>query len=126
MSNGEASIAYRERLMALATEIVSAHVSNNNVTAAQLQTLIQQVFGALANAKQQSTVTATPEPAVPIRQSIRTDHLICLDCGKHVSMVKRHLRTDHQMTPGDYRRRWVLPVSYPVVAPAYSKVRSGL
>jgi predicted transcriptional regulator len=126
MSNGEASVTDREHLMALATEIVSAHVSNNNVTAEQLQTLIQEVFGALANAKQKVTAALRPEPAISIKESVKANHLTCLECGRHFSMLRRHLRTDHEMTPGDYRRRWVLPLSYPMVAPAYSKVRSGL
>jgi predicted transcriptional regulator len=126
MASDEKQATNREHLLALATEIVSAHVSNNDVTVEQLQILIQQVFDALASAEQKATVLSRPEPAVPIRQSVRADHIICLDCGKRLSMLKRHLKTDHQLTPEDYRKRWGLPMFYPMVTPAYAKVRSGL
>ena len=66
------------------------------------------------------------EPAVPVRQSVKADHLVCLECGQKFSMLKRHLRTDHQLTPEEYRQKWELPGSYPVVAPDYAKMRSGL
>jgi predicted transcriptional regulator len=119
-------MAARELLLGLAAEIVSAHVSNNAVPADQLQALIQQVFNTLASAEQKSLARSKPEPAVPIRQSVRADHLTCLDCGKQFSMLKRHLKTDHQLTPETYRQRWELPASYPIVAPNYAKVRSAL
>ena len=106
MADEEAPTADRERLMVLAAGIVAAQVANSRVTADQLPALIQSVFDALATAKQKATAAPRPEPAVPIRQSMRPDHLVCLDCGKHLSMLKRHLHTDHQLSPEDYRRRW--------------------
>jgi predicted transcriptional regulator len=119
-------MAERELLLGLAAEIVSAHVSNNAVPADQLPALIQQVFNTLAGAEQKSLVPPKPEPAVPIKQSMRADYLTCLDCGKRFSMLKRHLRTDHQLTPEHYRQRWELPPSYPMVASGYAKVRSTI
>ena len=126
MADEQAPTSDREHMLGLAAGIVAAQAANNRVTADQLPGLIQRVFDALATAKQKATAPPRPEPAVPIRQSIRPDHLVCLDCGKHLSMLKRHLRTDHQLSPADYRRRWGLPVSYPMVTTAYAKVRSGL
>ena len=119
-------MADRDQLLTLASEIVSAHVSNNAVAPDQLPSLIQQVFNILATVGQKTVEPPRPNPAVPIRQSMRADHLACLECGKHFSMLKRHLANDHQMTPEQYRQRWGLPVSYPIVAPNYAKVRSAL
>jgi len=119
-------MAEGELLLGLAAEIVSAHVSNNAVPADELPALIRQVFNSLARAEQKSLAPSKPEPAVPIKQSMRADYLTCLDCGKRFSMLKRHLRTDHQLTPEHYRQRWELPRSYPIVAPNYAKVRSTL
>jgi predicted transcriptional regulator len=115
-----------EQLLTLASEIVSAHVRNNAVSTDQLPALIQQVFNALATVEQKTAEPPRPEPAVPIRQSIRSDHITCLECGKQFSMIKRHLANDHKLTPDQYRQRWGLPLSYPIVAPNYAKVRSAL
>jgi predicted transcriptional regulator len=119
-------MAEREELLRLTADIVSAHASNNSLLADQLPGLIQQVFGTLATVAQATAVPPRPEPAVSIRTSVRPDHLVCLDCGKHFSMLKRHLMTDHQLTPEQYRQRWQLSPTYPVVAPAYAKTRSAL
>jgi len=119
-------MAERYKVMGLTAEIVSAHVSNNAVEPDQLPGLIQQVFNTLANVEQQLAAPPRPEPAVPVQQSIQANHITCLDCGKHLSMLKRHLMTDHQLTPQQYRQRWELPFSYPMIAPDYAKVRSGL
>jgi predicted transcriptional regulator len=116
----------KEVVLGLAAEIVSAHVRNNAVPTDQLPTLIQQVFNTLASAEQKSSAPPRPEPAVPINRSMRADYLTCLDCGKHLSMLKRHLRMDHQLTPQQYRQRWGLSVSYPMVASGYAKVRSAI
>ena len=97
-------MAEREVVLGLAAEIVSAHVSNNTVPVDQLPGLIQQVFNTLAGVERASVTPPKPEPAVPIKQSVRADHLTCLDCGKQFSMLKRHLRTDHQLTPQEYRQ----------------------
>ena len=115
-----------EVILGLAAEIVSAHVSNNAVAADQLPGLIQQVFNTLTSVEQASVTPPKPEPAVPIKQSVRAGHIVCLDCGKHFSMLKRHLMTDHKFTPQQYRQRWELAASYPLVAPDYAKTRSAL
>ena len=114
----------REELLQLAADIVSAHASNNPLSADQLPGLIQQVFSALATVQGKAAVLPAPEPAVSIKASMRPDHLVCLDCGQHFSLLKRHLRTDHQLTPEQYRQRWQLSLTYPMVAPAYAKTRS--
>jgi len=119
-------MAERELVLGLAVEIISAHVRNNTVSTDQISTLIQQVFNTLANVEQKTAEPPRPDPAVPIKQSARGDHIVCLECGKHLSMLKRHLMTDHKMTPEQYRQRWSLPASYPIVAPNYAKVRSAI
>jgi predicted transcriptional regulator len=119
-------MANRERMMELAAEIISAHVSNNAIPPDQLPSLIQQVFNTLATVEQKTAEPPRPAPAVPINQSVRAGHVVCLECGKQFSMIKRHLTADHQLTPAQYRQRWGLPASYPLVAPNYAKVRSAL
>ena len=113
-------MAERPELLGLATEIVSAHVRNNTIAADQLPRLIQQVFNALATVEQGMATAPKAEPAVPVKRSVLADHIICLDCGKHFSMLRRHLMTDHKMTPQQYRQRWDLPSTYPLVAPDYA------
>ena len=119
-------MAERPELLGLATEIVSAHVRNNAITAHQLPGLIQQVFNALATVEQATAAPPKAEPAVPVKKSVSANHIVCLDCGKHFSMLRRHLMTDHKMTPEQYRQRWDLPRSYPLVVPNYTKTRSAL
>ena len=118
-------------LLLLTTEIVTAHVGKNPVPAGELSGLIRSVHGALAGligtpvAAPQSSA-ARPEPAVPISRSVRRDHIVCLEDGRKLKMLKRHLQTAYDMTPEDYRQRWGLPSDYPMVAPAYAKRRSEL
>jgi predicted transcriptional regulator len=112
-------------LLGLAAQIVSAHISNNAVVSAHLPKLIGDVYRALATAGQ-PTAPPRGEPAVSVRQSIKPDHLVCLECGKHFSMLKRHLANDHELTPAEYRQKWELPHDYPIVAPEYTQVRSRL
>jgi predicted transcriptional regulator len=119
-------MAEREELLQLAADIVSAHARNNSLPADQLPELIQQVFSTLATVQQKTAAPARPEPAVPVKASVRPDHLVCLDCGKRFSMLKRHLMTDHQLTPDQYRQRWQLSPTYPMVAPTYAKTRSAI
>ena len=119
-------MAERPELLGLATEIVSAHIRNNAIEADQLPGLIQQVFNALATVEQATAAPPKAEPAVDVRRSVVADHIVCLDCGKHFSMLRRHLMTDHNMTPDQYRQRWELSRSYPLVAPNYTKTRSAL
>jgi len=115
-----------EAILTLAAQIVSAHVANSGVTADELPKLINAVHHALAHAEEVAAKPPLPDPAVDVKRSVRADQIICLDCGKGFSMLKRHLRTDHQLTPAKYRQRWGLPLSYPMVAPNYAKVRSSL
>ena len=88
--------------------------------------MINDVHHALANAGHIAAKPPTPEPAVDVKKSVRADKIVCLDCGKSFSMIKRHISTDHKLSPAEYRQRWGLPVSYPMVAPNYAKVRSAL
>jgi predicted transcriptional regulator len=114
-----------ETMRALTVQIVSAHIASNTVSPADLPKLINDVHQALVKAGE--PVPPLPsEPAVPVRQSVKADHLVCLECGQRFSLLKRHLRVDHQTTPVEYRRKWGLPPTYPVVAPDYAKVRSRL
>jgi predicted transcriptional regulator len=113
-------------VLSLTAKIIAAHVANNRVDPADLPKLINDVHRALANAGQSTAAPPRAEPAVDIKRSVRSDHIVCLECGKHFSMLKRHLNTDHQLTPQEYRQKWGLPLTYPVVAPDYAKTRSAL
>jgi predicted transcriptional regulator len=117
----------RPRLLGFAAQIVSAHVSKNAVAAQELPPLIEKVYEALRNAGAEPSVEpARPEPAAPIKKSVFPDYLICLEDGKKLKMLKRHLRTAYNMSPEEYRKRWGLPTEYPMVAPSYAKHRSAL
>lgn len=115
-----------EKVLALAAQIVSAHAGNNVVPTEQLPELIRQVHHALATVGQHSADPVKAEPAVPVKKSVFGNHIVCLECGKHFSMLKRHIMTDHNLTVPQYRAKWELPSSYPLVAPDYAKVRSAL
>ncbi|MFA6219252.1 MAG: MucR family transcriptional regulator [Erythrobacter sp.] len=116
-----------ETLITLTSDIVAAHVSNNNVAVDEVSTLISAVYGALAGLGCNApSPVAAPEPAVSVRSSIKKDHVICLDCGKKMKMLKRHLSTEHGMTPDEYRARWNLGSDYPMVAPDYAATRRDL
>lgn len=116
-----------ENLITLTSDIVAAHVSNNNVAVEDLAALIQSVYGALAGlGSSEVKDVPRPEPAVSVRASVKKDHLICLEDGKKMTMLKRHLMTDHNMTPAEYRARWNLAGDYPMVAPDYAEKRRDL
>jgi predicted transcriptional regulator len=116
-----------ETLITLTSDIVAAHVSNNSVSVADLSTLITNVYGALASLGQAAPVAeALPEPAVSIRSSVKPDHIVCLEDGKKLKMLKRHLMTHYNLTPDQYRARWSLPADYPMVAPNYAEKRREL
>ena len=116
-----------ELLITLTADIVAAHVSNNSVAVSDISTLIGNVHGALATLSGGGTTIAAPlEPAVPIKASIKRDYIVCLDDGKKLKMLKRHLMTHYGMTPDDYRAKWGLPADYPMVAPAYAETRRAL
>ena len=114
-------------LLELTSDIVAAHVSNNPVPLGELPGLIETVFGTLSGLSQPP---AEPEvelkPAVSIKKSITDDYIICLEDGKKLKMLKRHLKTAYGMTPEDYRAKWSLPHDYPMVAPSYAKKRQQL
>lgn len=114
-------------LLSLTTDIVSAHVSNNVVAVNDLPQLIEQVYKTLSTvSKEPVTEPERPQPAVPVKKSVTPDYIICLEDGKKLKMLKRHLKTAYNMTPEEYRERWNLPPDYPMVAPNYAKQRSRL
>ena len=112
-------------LLELTTNIVSAHVSNNSVAVADLPGLIAQVYRSLTDTQIEGGAAERREPAVPIKKSITPDYLVCLDDGKKLKMLKRHLKTAFNMSPEEYRERWDLPPDYPMVAPNYAAQRSA-
>lgn len=117
----------RETLIVLTSDIVAAHVSNNNVGVEEVSSLIANVYAALSGLSTEPAVeAAAKEPAVPIRASVRPDHVTCLECGKKMTMLKRHLSTDHNLTVNEYRQRWGLSSNHPVVAPNYAARRADL
>jgi predicted transcriptional regulator len=115
-----------EDVLGLTSQIVSAHVSHNTVAPDALPSLIQEVYRTLVNIGKQPAQTEKPTPAIPVKQSVRQDRIICLEDGKSFSMLKRHLMTDHKLTPQQYREKWDLPRDYPMVAPNYAQTRSAL
>ena len=117
---------YHETLIALTSDIVVAHVSNNSVAASDLPLIINTIHGALSGLSARAAEQARPEPAVPIKSSIKPDYVVCLEDGKKLKMLKRHLMTHYKMTPDDYRNKWGLPANYPMVAPNYAKKRREL
>ena len=116
-----------DTLLTLTADIVAAHVSNNSVAVNDLPNLIQNVHGALTGiASKGGAVEPKPEPKVSIRASVKPDYVVCLEDGKKQKMLKRHLMTNHGMTPDEYRQKWGLPADYPMVAPNYAVTRSQL
>lgn len=116
-----------DTLIALTADIVAAHVSNNSVSVSDLPLMIQKVHGALTGLSGNAGANEPkPEPKVPIRSSIKPDYIVCLEDGKKLKMLKRHLMTHYQMTPEQYRQKWGLPLDYPMVAPNYAEQRRTL
>ncbi len=116
-------------LLVLTTEIVSSHVANNSVSLGDLPHLIQQVYATLAGIGGGTQVTTggqRPQPAVAVKKSVTPDYIVCLEDGRKLKMLKRHLKTAYNMSPEEYRERWQLPADYPMVAPNYAKQRSSL
>lgn len=116
------------KLVELSATIVGAYVSHNALSAADVPKLIAQVHGALTGLVSAAQPEPAPElkPAVAIKKSITPDFLICLEDGKQFKSLKRHLKTEYDMTPDEYRAKWGLPADYPMVAPNYSEARSQL
>jgi predicted transcriptional regulator len=116
-----------DMLLTLTADIVAAHVSNNSVAVNDLPNLIQNVHTALnAISSSRSVPEAKPEPKVPIRSSIKPDYIVCLEDGKRLKMLKRHLMTHYNLTPDQYRQKWGLSADYPMVAPNYAEQRRTL
>src|SRR5271165_5373701 len=116
----------KEVILALAVQVVSAHVQHNKMPSEELPAFIQQIYKTLQSVGAEPAAQDKPAPAVPVKKSVFNDHVICLDCGKQLKMLKRHLMTDHAMTPEQYRQRWDLGRDYPMVAPDYASRRSAL
>lgn len=116
-----------ELLVQLSADIVAAHVGHNAVPVSDIPIMIASVHAALAGLNQPSTAEPVkPEPAVAIRSSVRPDYIVCLEDGKRLKALKRYLRTHYDMSPEEYRAKWGLPATYPMVAPNYSKLRQEL
>lgn len=123
----EIESAKNELLITLTSDIVAAHVSNNSVAVSDVAALIHNVHSALSNLSEPAPAPEVKlEPAVSIRSSIKPDYIVCLEDGKKLKMLKRHLMTHYQMTPDDYRAKWGLPADYPMVAPNYAEQRRTL
>lgn len=124
MSDSTASANFIE----LTAEIVSAYVSNNTVSAAEIPSLISQVYSALSrvSGKPGESPAEPLKPAVSVKKSITPEHIVCLEDGKKFKSLKRHLRTQYNMTPEQYREKWSLGADYPMVAPNYAAARSQL
>jgi len=125
MENSENDM--KETLITLTSDIVAAHVSNNSVSVEDVPSLISNIYGALSGLGQ---AEPAPEekltPAVSIRASVKPDYIVCLEDGKKLKMLKRHLMTHYNLTPEQYRQRWGLPADYPMVAPSYAEKRREL
>jgi len=117
-------------LLGLTAQIVAAHVSNNSVARDSLPSLIQDVYSTLATIGHTAPPPSPPSdklaPAVPVKRSVFPEYIVCLEDGKKLKMLKRHLATSYNMTPEQYREKWDLPADYPMVAPSYAKQRSSL
>ena len=119
--------AMDEAILGLTAQLVSSYVSNNRVPGDQLPALIQTVYQTLSTAETSAVAAAAAiEPVVAVKKSVLPDRILCLVCGQGYSMLKRHLGTEHQLTPAEYRTRYNLPRDYPLVAPDYTKTRSKL
>ena len=115
---------HQPELLPFVSEVVVAQVSNKKVASSDIAPLIRIVYEVFQELSVAGTPAAKPVPAVPIKNSVTPDHIICLEDGKQLKMLKRHLRVSYNMTPDQYRQRWALPVGYPMVAPNYAKKRS--
>jgi predicted transcriptional regulator len=113
-------------VLGLTAQIVSAHVSNNAIGAEALPSLIQEVYRTLSGVGKEQVLPDKQLPAVPVKKSVFPDFIICLEDGKKLKMLKRHLKTSYNMTPEQYREKWQLPPDYPMVAPSYARHRSSL
>ena len=127
MADSSSNDAYQRGLLRRSADIIAAYVAQNNLAATDVAPLIHTVHNALSTIGQTPAEAAPAErrkPAVPISRSVQDDHIVCLEDGKKLKMLKRYLRSRYDMSPEEYRRRWGLPPEYPMVAPAYAARRS--
>jgi predicted transcriptional regulator len=116
-----------DEVLGFTAQIVSAHLTKNAVPVEELPVLIREVYKTLSTVGEAEAAAAEPhQPAVPVTKSVFPDHIVCLECGKQMTMLKRHLMTEHNMTIDQYRAKWSLPSNYPMVAPNYAETRSTL
>ena len=113
-------------ILGLTAQIVSAHIANNAVATESLPGLIQEIYKTLSNVGKETAPADRPQPAVSVKKSIFPDYLVCLEDGKKLKMLKRHLQTSYGISPEQYRERWGLAADYPMVAPNYARHRSSL
>jgi len=125
MSDNSIDLPSANEMLGLAAEIVTAYVSNNAVTSAELPDVIKTVYSTLAQLGGDNVAIPALRPAVPIKKSYNTDYIICLEDGKKLKMLKRYLRSHYGMSPEEYRAKWGLPADYPMVAPSYAAKRSA-
>ena len=115
-----------EDVLGLTAQIVSAHVTKNTVSIEELPTLIREVYKTLSAVGEVAVPAEAAKPAVPVTKSVFPDYIVCLEDGKEMTMLKRHLMTEHNLTVDQYRAKWALPPTYPMVAPKYAETRSAL
>src|SRR5262249_19141650 len=111
-------------LLSVVSEVVVAQVSKKKVASSEIAPLIRSIYAVFHELSVAGTPAAKPVPAVPIEKSVTPDYIVCLEDGKRLKMLKRHLRTAYNMSPEQYRHRWALPPPYPMVARSYAKKRS--
>jgi predicted transcriptional regulator len=126
MAEAGAPRAAEDELLRMTTEVVAAYVSNNTLATGQLGDVIHAVYNSLRSLDGQvvEAVQEVQKPAVPVRKSITPEYLVCLEDGKKLKMLKRHLRSTYNLSPDEYRAKWGLPPDYPMVAPKYAQQRS--
>ncbi len=124
MSSEKTKSISEEEMLRMTASVVSAYVGNNSLTPTQIPDVIKTVYGSLTSLGRGGGHDAL-RPAVPVRRSITPDYIVCLEDGRKLKMLKRHLRTTYNMTVDDYRQKWGLPIDYPMVAPNYAKQRSA-
>ena len=124
MSDSAIDLSSTNEMLGLATEIVTAYVSNNRISSTELPEVIKAVYSTLNQLSKGQSHPSDLKPAVPIKKSYTADYIICLEDGKRLKMMKRYLRSQYDMSPEEYRTKWGLPASYPMVAPNYAAKRS--
>lgn len=126
MNEEDDGIISRDDVLRMAVDVVAAYLSNNQVSAGQIPEVIHSVFNSLTTleAPPSEPLSEPQKPAAPVRKSVTPDYIICLEDGKKLKMLKRHLRTTYNMTPEEYRAKWNLAADYPMVAPNYARQRS--